>query len=637
MYGALDLAEAIRLGTADQLPESDHAPHIERRGIKFNIPLDVRNPSYSDNSDAAQNNIPEMWSMDFWRDALDELARHRFNVLTLWSLHPFPSLVKVPEFPEVALDDVLRTRRPFNDRFSHNGRDMFQPAMLEEVEIVRTMSIDQKIQFWRDVMQHAHDRGIEVYWFTWNIFTHGVLDQYGINTAQDNPVTLQYFRASVREMVLSYPLLAGIGITAGEQMRDRDDEFSKEKWLWKSYGEGVRDALQLQPNRPFRLIHRFHQTGLGIITNEWSAFPGQFDVSFKYAIAHMYSIPDPPYIQAALPHLSPDLRTWLTVRNDDVYSFRWGDPDFARAFIQAIPGPDKIVGYYMGPDGFTWGRDFLTRKPDTPRPTIFQKQWYSFLLWGRLSYDPNLSNDRFRRIIGSRFPQTDSRLLFEAWAHASRVFPWITRWFWRHFDFHWLPEACVSHPEYRGWYTVRHFIEGSTMPGSDLMNIVDWRAQVLAEQPPETGTPLHVADELIENASLALQRLQVLQSELRAPSPELRATLTDIEAMSHLGLYYGWKIRGACSLALFDATGQSEHQETAIQHLETAVTHWRNYSRAYIRQYRQPILYNRVGWVDIPAFITHTLADVKMARDWKPGSIQDDKIQRGHGGRPFRE
>jgi hypothetical protein len=217
------------------------------------------------------------------------------------------------------------------------------------------------------------------------------------------------------------------------------------------------------------------------------------------------------------------------------------------------------------------------------------------------------------------------------------VFPWITRWFWGHFDFHWLPEACVSHPEYRGWYTVRHFIEGSTMPGSDLMNIVDWRAQVLAEQPPETSTPLNVADELIENASLALQRLQVLQSQLRTPSSELRATLTDIEAMSHLGLYYGWKIHGACSLALFDATGQSEHQETAIQHLETAVTHWRNYSRAYIRQYRQPILYNRVGWVDIPAFTTHTLADVKMARDWEPGSIQDDKIQRGHGGRPFRE
>ena len=38
-------------------------------------------------------------------------------------------------------------------------------------------------------------------------------------------------------------------------------DFSKEAWLWKSYGEGIRDALKLQPERRFRLIHRYHQTG----------------------------------------------------------------------------------------------------------------------------------------------------------------------------------------------------------------------------------------------------------------------------------------------------------------------------------------------------------------------------------------
>ena len=77
MYGGLDLAEAIRLDSLDALRESDHAPHIAQRGIKFNIPLDVRTPSYSDSSDAAQQNIREMWSFDLWRGFLDELARHR--------------------------------------------------------------------------------------------------------------------------------------------------------------------------------------------------------------------------------------------------------------------------------------------------------------------------------------------------------------------------------------------------------------------------------------------------------------------------------------------------------------------------------------------------------------------------------
>ena len=109
MYGGLDLAEAIRLGTLATIKDADHEPFIVRRGLKFNIPLDARTPSYSDAGDAAQQNIPEMWSRDFWHEFLDEMARHRFNVLSLWNLHPFPSLVKVPEYPDVALNDVKRT------------------------------------------------------------------------------------------------------------------------------------------------------------------------------------------------------------------------------------------------------------------------------------------------------------------------------------------------------------------------------------------------------------------------------------------------------------------------------------------------------------------------------------------------
>ncbi len=59
----------------------------------------------------------------------------------------------------------------------------------------------------------------------------------------------------------TYPLLAGIGITAGENMNTREGRFDHEAWLWQTYGEGIRDALKDQPGRNFRLIHRFHQTG----------------------------------------------------------------------------------------------------------------------------------------------------------------------------------------------------------------------------------------------------------------------------------------------------------------------------------------------------------------------------------------
>jgi hypothetical protein len=296
MYGGLDIAEAIHLGTINNLSESDNRPYLERRGIKFNIPLDMRTPSYSDMSDAGQQNIPVIWEMEFWQQQFDEMARNRYNVISFWSENPFPTLVKIPEFPKIALNDVYRTKVKIADNFSHNGGGYLTSDMLKNYEVVKKISIDEKIAFWRKVMDYAHSRGIEVYWFTWNIFTYGIEGKYGINDRQDNDTTIAYFRAAVREMVLTYPGLNGIGITAGENMQGNKSKYSNEQWLWKTYGMGVRDALNKQPGREVRLIHRFHQTNLNEILDAFRDYPGTLDLSYKYSIAHMYAVPDPQYI-----------------------------------------------------------------------------------------------------------------------------------------------------------------------------------------------------------------------------------------------------------------------------------------------------------------------------------------------------
>lgn len=637
MYGGLDVAEAIRTGTLDSLSDSDHTPHIAQRGLKINIPLDLRTPSYTDPSDAAQANIPEMWSMDFWREFLDDMARHRYNVLTLWSLNPFPSLVRVPEFPSVALEDVWRTTAKFDEKFSNNGDNFVRPEMLARHEVVKKLTIDEKIQFWREVMQLAKDRGVSVYLFNWHIFVYGAEGRDGLTPDKGAPRTIEYFRASVRETIKTYPLLAGFGITAGEGMPAEIGGISKEQWLWKTYGEGIRDALQEDPQRKFRLIHRFHMTGLSDIQREFAELPCPLDLSFKYAIAHMYSVPEPPFIKPVLPLLSPQLRCWLTVRNDDIYSFRWADLDYARAFIKAIPGPDKIAGFYMGTDNYIWGRDFLTKDAEAPRPTVMQKQWLSFTMWGRLAYEPDLPAATFQRLVAARFPGADAPKLTAAWADASKTFPYITRFFWGDIDLKWFPEACMRKSSY---YTVRHFIEGGTMPGSGVLNIIEWRTKSRAKRPPDSVTPLEIAATLEANATHALQALPQLQREGAVPvgnAEEYAATLSDIEAMSHLGLYYAAKIRGACDLALFDKTGDAAQQTAAVQQLESALGHWNNYSAAYTRQYFQPVLYNRTGWVDIPKLTENVAADVQIARDWKPGTIDEARLQRSGTEAGFRK
>ena len=141
----------------------------------------------------------------------------------------------------------------------------------------------------------------------------------------------------------------------------------------------MRDALKAEPKRDFNLIHRFHWTAQSDILDAFKNYPCTFDFSFKYSVAHMYSITKPSFIQPLIEGIAPGRRTWLTVRNDDIYTFRFGDPSYAREYILNMPPRDKCAGFYMGPDGYCWGREFLDRHPAAgKRPLVMEKQWYSF-------------------------------------------------------------------------------------------------------------------------------------------------------------------------------------------------------------------------------------------------------------------
>jgi hypothetical protein len=632
MYGGLDVAEAIRTGRLDSLKDDDQKPHIAQRGIKFNIPLDLRTPSYSDMSDAGQANIPEVWERDFWVSYFDSMARHRYNVISLWSLHPFPSLVKVPEFPEVALNDVWRTKEPLDDSFSGLGHGYVRKDMLANHEVVKRMTIDEKIEFWRWVMQQAADRGIRVYFFTWNVFTYGAEGKHGITDDLGNSITKRYFRASVRETVKTYPLLAGIGITAGEGMPKSMNSKQKEAWLWDTYGEGVSDALKDQPGHPFNLIHRFHWASQDDILNAFKNYPGTFDLSFKYSGGHMYSTTKPTGINPLLEEMPQGQRTWLTVRNDDIYTFRFGDPGYVREYIQNMPPADKIAGFYMGPDGYTWGRDFLDRTPDAgKRQLVIDKQWYSFMLMGRLAYDPGLTDAHFEKLLAARHPKAPSNHLFRALQGAAQVYPLISSFIYKGNDYQWFPEASLSSPKYRGFYTISHFMDATPVSREKVMRIRDWRESVVENKPMKAATPLDVATSLERVATDTFTSLDPLREAAKA-DVELSKNVTDCEAQAWLGRYYASKIRAACALALFDINSDKSERETAIRHLDDALSHWKKHASVRDSHY-VPALYNRLGHVDVTALTEKVAEDIGIARNWKPGSLDAD----GKNAKPKKE
>ncbi len=629
MYGGLEFAEAVKL--ADGLTgvtERTTNPHIVSRGIKFNIPLDARSPSYSDDSSSAQANIVNMWEQSYWIGFLDNMARHRYNMLSLWSLHPFPSMVRVPEYPSVALADVKKKDGALWDATIY-GTGMYDPSWT--LTTVKTMTMDEKITFWRWVMQYAKNRGIDMYMFTWNIFTYGTEPtSYGITDSHTNATTKNYFRKSVQAMFNTYPLLAGIGITAGENMANLTSD-QEEQWLWDTYGLGVSDAIAdaknsaspyYAPDRKIRLVHRLHFASPSEIVTKFQSLPGASDAdssllfSMKYSVAHMHSSTRPLFVQGDLNRIPNGKKTFLTVRNDDMYNMRWGDPDFARDYMTnmfTLQNSQKITGFYMGPDGYTWGREYLSTEPDTPRQQVIDKMWYSFLLYGRLAYEPTLPNTRFQALLRERFTELTNNNLFDGWASTSKIIPLVNRFHWGPTDYVWYPEACAA-AFGGGFKTVRDFIDGYKPMQADedgtgplFMSVLQY---VNGEAANGRLNPLQVADLLQQHAEAGMTKIQGLNA---GSNKELRLTLGDIKAMASLGRYYADKIRGAVSLARYDKNGLTSDYNAARAHLLAASNHWKDYATVWSSQYNGQVL-TRLGnkVIDIVALQSKVNADIPV-------------------------
>lgn len=632
MYGALELAEQIRLS---ELESVEGQPYIKRRGLKMNIPLDIRTPSYQDAGDAAQANIAEMWNWDFWEEYLDTMAEFRYNTLTLWNPHPFPSMIKLEEYPDIALEDVCGTSFPLDTDRPDEPVAKFiagcgvSQEVLDNLIILKKMTMDEKIAFWRKVTRHAKDRGIDIYFITWNVKLNSVAPpgwyrrqelkmgdkgKYGINNDQENPRTVEYLRKSTTKFLETYPDIKGIGVTAGENMEDRDDEYDRELWMWATYGEGIMDYKKKNPDREIGFIHRVWQSGMPKIMSQFvEKYPDEIDFSFKYARARMHSTTAPPWSNEFQEEIKGyAMKSWWNVRNDDIFHFRWGDPEYVSEFIKNFPSEDVTAGYHMGSDSYFWGREFISKWPNYPRDLEIRKHWYNFMLWGRMGYDPDLDRDRIKAILGAHFEEIEADGLYDAWAEVSKIAPLVNRYHWRNWDFMWAFEGCLDLR--KGFHDVNMFIDTSPMEGSGLYSIPDYVKSFRADRPVDKNGPFNVADDLHAFADDALNYVKEIRDSDLIVTKELSELLYDIEAMAYLGKYYAQKIRGAVYLYSYRSGGSQSDKDASVDHLERALTMWKNYATAATANYRPQFL-SKTRIVDWIALTDDVRRDIEIAKN----------------------
>ncbi|WP_066629035.1 3-keto-disaccharide hydrolase [Labilibacter marinus] len=629
MYGLLELAEQINLTqNIDELKSKKGTSFIKNRGIKFNIPLDARTPSYDDTGDAALKNINEMWNMEFWTAFFDDMARYRYNTLTLWNPHPFPSMIKLDEYPEIALNDVcVPSIKPVHKEGVWGDPMNLSKIVADNLKVVREISIDDKIKFWQDVMTYAKNRGIKIYFITWNINLNSVAPpsetryfgqkqklgnvggKYQINNDQDNEKGIKYLRACVKEFILTYPDLAGIGVTPSENMEDRDDEYDREKWLAKTYAQGVKDAKEIQPDRNIEMIHRVWLSGMDKIENDFAPhYPDSLTLSFKYAKARLYSSTKPPFANKYIEVLKEKgWKSWWNLRNDDIFHLRWGDPDYVREFLANLPPEQITAGYHMGSDGYVWGREHIDKNEALAGKLEIEKHWFKFMLWGRLGYNNTLSNKHFEKVLGTKFPSLDEQKLLKAWQTSSKIVPLVNQFHWRDWDYHWAVEGCIDCR--KGFNTVYDFIHCPTMEASGILTIPEFVNKSIQLKTITGITPIQWADSLEHYSKQTLAIINHLNTV--SGDKEMQATIDDIESFAHLGNYYAAKIRAGIVLQ-FNIQSHPQKGKPASVFLKEGLEHWKQYAEIMSANYK-PQMLARTRVMDWNKITEDVKADIALA------------------------
>ena len=171
-----------------------------------------------------------------------------------------------------------------------------------------------------------------------------------------------------------------------------------------------------------------------------------------------------------------------------------------------------------------------------------QRNWYVQMLWGRISYNQQISNDVFKKHMAMRFPQVSSEILFNAWALASRPLPKVqelTQGSWG-LDAHWYAEASLYPKNRKGFRSLDDFIATkiAKTSSSGLCSISNSAAGTCGA----SKSTYQLADEMATDAQSALALISGINSQ---GDPYLEVKINNIKQLAYLSAHFACKIRAA--------------------------------------------------------------------------------------------
>jgi hypothetical protein len=594
LYGALDASEQIALSGV--VREKQEQPSLGIRGLKFNIPLP--GTGYLSEEDLANNQW--FWSLDYWREFLDMAARNRYNALTFWSAHPYGRMVRIRKYPEAAE--------------------------------VSDAELDRNIAFFRKLFQMAADRGVDTYLVTWNIHVSPTFaEKRGIPAAGfDSPEVRDYQREAIKALFATYPMLTGLGTTVGERMGDLSVQ-QKLDFVADTYFAALR---QIGRRAPF--ILRYWQSAPEPMAAMLARvkYPGPLYLDIKYNGEHMYSSVKPHVLDAKWVELAGKghWRLLWHLRNDCVFILRWGDPDFVRETVRNMMKLNS-AGFLEGSEVDVPGPDRIhadAAKAHLDWQYKFEKNWFRYMLWGRLSYNADEPDATWTAYFQRRFGAAGADV-FEAIREASKIVPLVTSYHWNYMNGDWYPEGSIGswntsyeqpRRNYRRvtmYHDIRTWVFNNTID-SGYLNIPEF----VAGSRRATG-PLEVAARLEEFGRKTLDGIAKARGRVERGSKEFACTDADMQAYGNLGLYYAEKLRGAAHLGLFLFSGKATERQAAVERLHNAAGAWRSVVAATENHYipHEIWLFGQFDWKRYLPDVDHDIVIAQEATAFRQTSTYD--------------
>ena len=566
MYGLLEVADRVGWAATAAKPlgevrDTVESPAVADRGVTI---FTMQQAQFED----------RLHDENYWTKYFDNLAHDRFNRFQLlfayemdgYMCPAYPYFVDTAGFPEVKVSGLSKEQQRRNVADLHR------------------------------LIRMAHDRGIRVTLGFWCHFYQFSTSFRTVNQAQPDTGKvvglnlgnlIPYTRAALATFLRSFPEVDMVQFLMNPESGLRTQDAKR---FWTSVYLGMKEAA---PNLQYEvrakgvsddLIEQGRDLGLKIRVNTkyWAE-----QVGLPYQPTHIQELNqfERRHSYADMLKYPREYELHYTLwTSGTTRVLLWGDPDYVKRFAGTVdlggahgfdvmePLATKMAGHPQQMRPF----DLLT-----PRYRYydyeFQRYWFFFQVFGRLTYNPNTPTEEWDHEFDKRFGDDAGPYVEQGLARASQILPHIVAYC--------LPPNRF--PTTRGWPERQREEDLPAYAKAEPSDIAQFEsfqdaANGIVENHGSARISPMETSEWFAQASRDVLALAA-QAERHAgpnPSKELVSTLVDLRILANLASYHAHRIPAGLSMALFNQTHDLNALDDAIRYEKEAIEAWQRIVRA---------------------------------------------------------